>query len=78
VTRLATDHGVAFLDWDESRVDYVALDLASIPGTPLTGAQRLLAAAASDAWEAANVWELEPSYARARLEQLRERVIPSR
>jgi Ser/Thr protein kinase RdoA (MazF antagonist) len=57
---------VGFLDWDEARVDHPWLDLADIPGIELPAAAK----AAVDAWEAANAWLVEPSYARGRLAQL--------
>jgi len=54
---------VGFLDWDESRVDHPWLDLADIPGLEVPAE----AEAAIDAWEAANAWFMEPTYARGRL-----------
>ncbi|HEX6357486.1 phosphotransferase enzyme family protein [Actinophytocola sp.] len=63
--RLSGDR-VGFLDWDEARVDHPWLDLADIPGIDLPPA----ATTATDAWEAANAWLLEPDYARGRLAQL--------
>jgi Ser/Thr protein kinase RdoA (MazF antagonist) len=57
---------VGFLDWDEARVDHPWLDLADIPGLEVPPAAR----AAVDAWEAANGWLVEPSYARERLARL--------
>lgn len=54
---------VGFLDWDEARVDHPVLDLADLPGSTLPRA-------AVDAWEAANAWLVEPSYARVRLARL--------
>jgi Ser/Thr protein kinase RdoA (MazF antagonist) len=57
---------VGFLDWDEARVDHPWLDLADIPDIELPPA----AGAAVNAWEAANGWLVEPSYARERLAQL--------
>ncbi len=60
------DGRVGFLDWDEARVDHPWLDLADLPGSPLPPTAK----AATDAWEAANAWLVEPSYARRRLAQL--------
>lgn len=57
---------VGFLDWDEARVDHPWLDLADIPDIELPPA----AQTAVDAWEAANGWLVEPTYARGRLAQL--------
>lgn len=54
---------IGFLDWDEARVDHPWLDLADIPGLAVPP----VAEAAIDAWEAANAWVMEPSYARRRL-----------
>jgi len=54
---------VGFLDWDEARVDHPWLDLADIPGSTLPPQAK----AATNAWEAANAWLLEPAYARRRL-----------
>lgn len=57
---------VGFLDWDEARVDHPWLDLADVPGLPVPGAAK----AAVDAWEVANAWVMEPTYARQRLARL--------
>lgn len=57
---------VGFLDWDEARVDHPWLDLADIPGLAVPPAAR----AAINAWEAANAWVMEPSYARRRLAEV--------
>jgi Ser/Thr protein kinase RdoA (MazF antagonist) len=54
---------VGFLDWDEARVDHPWLDLADIPNSTLPPRAK----AATNAWEAANAWLLEPAYARRRL-----------
>ncbi len=52
---LRINHGRAgFLDWDETRVDHTALDLADLPDHDLVTVPRHLARAASTAWEAAN------------------------
>jgi Ser/Thr protein kinase RdoA (MazF antagonist) len=75
-----TRAGVGLLDWDEARVDAAILDLASLPlaatRDPLAAAGWLAPArlatarTAADAWEAANGWLPEPSYARRRLAHL--------
>ena len=61
------DAGVGSLDWDESRVDHPALDLADLPGVL---PREHVARAAVDAWEAAAGWLAEPEYARDRLARL--------
>lgn len=63
--------GPGLLDWDEARVDYTDLDLADLPGSDLRPAQLAVARAAAAAWEAANGWIIEPSYARRELARLR-------
>lgn len=63
--------GPGLLDWDESRVDYTDLDLADLPGSDLRPARLTAARAAAAAWEAANGWMVEPSYARRQLARLR-------
>jgi Ser/Thr protein kinase RdoA (MazF antagonist) len=63
--------GVGLLDWDESRVDYTDLDLAELPVTDLPPARLAEARRAATAWEAANGWIVEPSYARRQLALLR-------
>jgi Ser/Thr protein kinase RdoA (MazF antagonist) len=68
--RITTD-GVGLLDWDEARLDYTDLDLAELPGTELPPARLAAARTAATAWEAANGWELEPSYAQRQLALLR-------
>ncbi|MDX3072574.1 phosphotransferase enzyme family protein [Streptomyces sp. NPDC088354] len=65
-----TGGGVGFLDWDEARVDHVDLDLADLPVDALPPRRLAPARAAVHAWEAANGWLVEPSYARRRLAQL--------
>jgi Ser/Thr protein kinase RdoA (MazF antagonist) len=62
--------GCGLLDWDEARVDYTALDLAELPGSPLPPGRLRAAQAAATAWEAANGWIVEPSYARRQLARL--------
>jgi len=54
---------IGLLDWDEARVDHPWLDLADLPGRQATAT----ASAAINAWEAANAWFMEPTYARRRL-----------
>jgi hypothetical protein len=59
------------LDWDEARVDYTDLDLAELPGCELPPPRLTLAREAVTAWEAANGWIIEPSYAQHQLQLLR-------
>ena len=61
------DEGVGLLDWDEARVDHVDLDLAELPFIDLPPSRLSAARAAATAWEAANGWVVEPSYASWRL-----------
>jgi len=62
-----TAAGVGLLDWDESRVDVTDLDLAELPGADLPPHRLAVVRAAATAWEAANGWTVEPSYARRQL-----------
>jgi Ser/Thr protein kinase RdoA (MazF antagonist) len=66
-----SDAGVGMLDWDEARVDYTDLDLAELPASDLNPEQLQRAQIAATAWEAANGWVVEPSYARRQLALLR-------
>jgi Ser/Thr protein kinase RdoA (MazF antagonist) len=59
--------GVGLLDWDEARVDHTDLDLAELPGSHLPPGRLAAARLAATAWEAANGWLVEPSYARRQL-----------
>jgi Ser/Thr protein kinase RdoA (MazF antagonist) len=59
--------GVGLLDWDEARVDSTDLDLAELPGARLPADRLAAARIAATAWEAANGWTVEPSYARRQL-----------
>ena len=63
--------GPGLLDWDEARVDYTDLDLADLPGSDLPPDRLAVARTAATAWEAANGWIVEPSYARRQLTLLR-------
>ncbi len=63
--------GPGRLDWDEARADYTDLDLAELPGDQLPPARLAAARTAATAWEAANGWVAEPSYARRQLALLR-------
>lgn len=67
--RMTADR-VALIDWDESRVDVPALDLA-LPhnAADLDGDARDVASQASAAWEAAVCWD--DAYARSRLAEVR-------
>ena len=62
-----TGDGVGLLDWDEARVDCTDLDLAELPGRHLPSERLNIARTAATAWEAANGWIVEPSYARRQL-----------
>jgi Ser/Thr protein kinase RdoA (MazF antagonist) len=66
-----SDAGIGLLDWDEARVDSADLDLAELPGRHLPPARLAAARRAATAWEAANGWLVEPSYARRQLALLR-------
>jgi len=68
--RISAD-GPGLLDWDEARVDYTDLDLAELPGGELPPPRLAAARQAATAWEAANGWIIEPSYARHQLQLLR-------
>ena len=61
------------LGWDEARVDATVFDLVTLPrrASGLDDAQWADALRASYAWEAANRWTEEPTYARRQLDQLR-------
>jgi Ser/Thr protein kinase RdoA (MazF antagonist) len=61
------------LGWDEARVDAPVFDLATLPRrvAGLDAAAWAVALRASVAWEAANRWTSEPTYARRQLDQLR-------
>lgn len=69
---IGPDGGVTLLDWDEARVDVPWLDFALIPDeveVPWANDRRGLRAAGV-AWEAANCWSSQPTYARHRLAEL--------
>jgi aminoglycoside phosphotransferase (APT) family kinase protein len=68
--RISAD-GPGLLDWDESRVDYSDLDLAELPGSELPPSRLNPAREAATAWEVANGWIIEPSYAQRQLRLLR-------
>ena len=65
-----TADSVGLLDWDEARVDHTDLDLAELPGSDLPPDRLHTAQVAATAWEAANGWTIEPSYARRQLQLL--------
>ena len=66
--------GVGLIDWDEARVDASVLDLAHLPDEVVERQlpPRRLGSVrrAANAWEAANGWLLEPTYARRRLAEV--------
>ncbi|HZB47712.1 MAG TPA: hypothetical protein VE547_01345 [Mycobacteriales bacterium] len=62
-----TGSSIGLLDWDESRVDATDLDLAELPGADLPSGRLAVVRAAATAWETANGWLVEPSYARRQL-----------
>jgi len=64
------DNTVGFLDWDESRVDNPAVDLAELPVRVLPRDIDAAAKLAAEAWEAANGWQAEPDHARRCLDRL--------
>jgi len=64
------EYGVGLLDWDEARVDCTDLDLADLPGRHLPPERLNVARTAVTAWETANGWVVEPSYARRQLAHL--------
>jgi Ser/Thr protein kinase RdoA (MazF antagonist) len=66
-----TAAGVGLLDWDEARVDVTDLDLAELPQSDLAPDRLATVRVAATAWEAANGWTVEPSYARRQLALLR-------
>ena len=66
-----TSDGPGLLDWDEARVDCTDLDLAELPGQYLPPERLTIARTAATAWEAANGWTVEPSYARRQLALLK-------
>jgi len=68
--RILEDGSVAFIDWDEARLDVAELDFANLGVDLLSGARRRCGTALAHAWEALNCWELEPDYAQGRFEQL--------
>lgn len=61
------------LGWDEARVDASVFDLVTLPrrSSGLDDHQWADALRASCAWEAANRWTIEPTYARRQLDLLR-------
>ena len=65
-----TSTGAGLLDWDEARADYTDLDLADLPDSNLPPHRQTAARTAATAWEAANGWTIEPSYARRQLRLL--------
>jgi Ser/Thr protein kinase RdoA (MazF antagonist) len=69
---LVTRDGVAFIDWDEARVDASVFDLADLPVAPDVPEHTLQAARrAASAWEAAVFWCTDPEYARRRFATVR-------
>lgn len=72
--RIDEEGRVWLLDWDESRVDATALDLAAVPADTPGAVIDERVALLVDAWEVANAWTVEPTYARRRLAALRARL----
>jgi Ser/Thr protein kinase RdoA (MazF antagonist) len=68
--RIGSDGSVGLLDWDESRVDLAWHDLSNLGVQVLDDRAHAMAKRLSDAWEAANGWVAEPSYAKTRLAAL--------
>ncbi len=71
-----TAQGAGLIDWDEARVDASMLDFSDIPVDPepaVTKEFMEIVRIAADAWEAAACWDLEPAYARGRLQSLKVR-----
>jgi len=68
-----TSAGAGLLGWAEARVDYTELDLAELPGIDLPPRRQAAARTAVTAWEVANGWIIEPSYARRQLKLLQSR-----
>jgi Ser/Thr protein kinase RdoA (MazF antagonist) len=60
----------ALIDWEEARVDYIALDVAGLPHAD----RRSNGYAAAAAWEAFLFWETDRPYAERRLAELRSLV----
>lgn len=71
--RMTATGQVGLLDWDESRVDVTWHDLSNLGVPVLAHGEHHRALALSDAWEAANAWTAEPSYASTRLAELKQR-----
>ncbi len=68
--RITDDGRVGLLDWDESRVDVTWHDLSNL-GVPVLPPQaHAQAERLSHAWETANGWVSEPTYAIGRLAEL--------
>lgn len=76
--RLTNDGRVGLLDWDESRVDVVWLDLATPGLRVLNATEHAASQELVHAWEAANGWLVEPDYARGRLEALKRSIAARR
>jgi Ser/Thr protein kinase RdoA (MazF antagonist) len=71
--RITPGGQAVLLGWDEARVDASVFDLVALPRrlSGLGEAEWAAAVRASYAWEAANRWTTEPTYARRQLDQLR-------
>ena len=71
-SNVRVDDGLVWLlDSDESRVDLVWHDLSNLGVAVLDPIAHARAQRLSDAWEAINAWQVEPEYARMRLQRLR-------
>ncbi len=72
--RLTSDGRVGLLDWDESRVDLVWLDISQLGVEVLDPPKHAAAQELTHAWEAVNGWVVERDYARGHLAALRRAV----
>ena len=69
--RILADGSIGFIDWDEARLDIAELDFADLGIGCLNGLRQRCAAAAANAWETLNGWNLEPDYASRRFERVK-------
>ena len=67
------DDGLVWLlDWDESRVDLVWHDLSNLGVAVFDPMAHARTQRLSRCMEAINAWQVEPEYARMRLQRLRD------